>query len=105
MAGEAQACSCAAVPADAIIAQSAVAFRGKVQSVTMSRERMRQLARIKVVSTIKASVPRRITVTTSSRPGLCGYPVIPGRTYTFAGSLDRAGQLPITMCGMVPINR
>lgn len=105
MTGEAPACSCVAVPADAIIAQSAVAFRGKVQSVTISRDHTRQLARIRVVSKIKASVSRRITVTTSSRPGLCGYALALGRTYTFAGSLDQAGHLPITMCSMVPINR
>jgi hypothetical protein len=98
------ACSCVRIATDAVLAQSQVAFRGRVVATRIVDGGRRLMARVVVTAKVKSHVPSRMIVTTSNQPGLCGYPMIEGRVYLFAGSLDDNGELAVNMCSMVPLN-
>ncbi|NLH83041.1 MAG: hypothetical protein GX458_19690 [Phyllobacteriaceae bacterium] len=100
----ASACSCVRVDRQTVIDREPIAFRGVVESARPSDDGRRVVASVRVVRTIKGRVPRVVTVTSTTIPGLCGYPLNPGADLVFAGRPNAAGAFDVGMCTMVPLN-
>jgi hypothetical protein len=98
------ACSCAPLSFDQVVARVPVVFAGSVRSVSASIRKQQSVADVSVQHWIKGVRRNRIRVVTALDSTMCGYPMSTGRTYTFAGSLDRRGRLATDMCLMVPLN-
>jgi hypothetical protein len=100
----AHACSCPRTTAEAVIARSSVAFRGNVREAQVVDQGNAVRATVVVTEWIKSRGPAILSVETSNRPGMCGYPLRAGSSYRFAGSIDASGLMRVSMCSMVPLN-
>ncbi len=98
------ACSCVRLSRNQVIERSEVAFTGVVRSVGTTRDIKQMVAVVNVTERIKGRSPKRVIVVTSNIPDLCGYPMQTGRSYGFAGTLEKRGRIGVSMCTMVPMN-
>jgi hypothetical protein len=100
---EATACSCVRPTPAVLIARSETVFSGSVRALGTAPDG-RQAATIRVTRRIKGRVPDRVVVLTRRMAVSCGYPMEAGKRYTFAGSVDRRGEMSVTLCTMMPLN-
>lgn len=103
-AGSALACSCVHMSFEETVARTPVVFEGRVVEAHDIASEHSLVARVDARAWRKGRPRRSVVVVTSSVPTMCGYPLVPGRAYTFGGAFDRRGRLATNMCVMVPLN-
>lgn len=103
-AGSALACSCVHMSFEEAVAQTSVVFEGRVLEARDIADERSLVARVDALAWRKGRPRRSVVVVTASASVMCGYPLVPGRSYTFGGAFDRRGRLATNMCVMVPLN-
>ena len=86
------------------VAQTSVVFEGRVLEARDIADERSLVARVDALAWRKGRPRRSVVVVTASASVMCGYPLVPGRSYTFGGAFDRRGRLATNMCVMVPLN-
>jgi hypothetical protein len=103
-AAPALACSCVRMSFEETVARTPAVFEGRVLETRDIAAEHSLVARVDASAWRKGRPRRSVVVVTSSASTMCGYPLVPGRTYTFGGAFDRRGRLATNMCVMVPLN-
>jgi hypothetical protein len=105
VAERAQACSCARLSADELIAAVPIVFEGEVMDIRMIGGN-RQITTVRVVRAIKGDVRETVEVATHIESAACGYDFrSQGKRLTVGAFPGRNSALTTTLCTMFLLNQ
>ena len=103
-AGSALACSCVPASFDEVVARAPGVFEGRVLATRTVAAEQRVVARVAATKWTKGRARPIVLVESTTAPGMCGYPLVQGRVYTFGAGYDKRGRLVTDMCAMAPLD-